>query len=110
MEFWQNLLISLLGGGGIAAIFITLVIKEICRKVMHEELKAYVTKEAMQIERKDFEAKVESKFLTIYAFREFEKRIEEHFKTTDRRFVDTSNRFDKIDASLEHITDLIIKG
>ena len=109
MEFLQNLLISLLGGGSIAALFITLAIKEVCRQVILEELKGYVTKEQMQLERKDFEARVEDKFLTIYAFREFEKRIEEHFESTNRRFADSSKRFDKVDESLEHITNLIIQ-
>lgn len=64
--------------------------------------KQFVTKEDMQIERKELLKEVENRFLSIIAFREFEKRI-------DGKFTDWNNRFDKVDASLEHITDLLIK-
>lgn len=62
----------------------------------------YVTKEEMQKERTLLLQEVEQKFLSLAAFREFEKRI-------DSKFVDTSRRFDKIDDNLEHIKDLLIK-
>lgn len=62
----------------------------------------YVTKDEMQKERKCLLNEVEQKFLSIVAFREFEKRIE-------GKFNDSSKRFDKIDGSLEHIKDLLIK-
>lgn len=62
----------------------------------------YVTKEDMQIERKELMAEVEQRFLSIFAFREFEKRI-------DDKFDDNSKRFDKVDDNLEHIKDILIK-
>ena len=113
MENWQNILISLFGSGGVAWIVAKLLIKDIARKTMNEKLgdleKIYTTKEQMQLERKDLLEEVRKQYLSIMAFREVEKRFEENFKTIDRRLSDTSKRFDKVDASLEHITDLLIK-
>ena len=113
MEIWQNILISLFGSGGVAWIVAKLLIKDIARKTMNEKLgdleKIYTTKEQMQLERKDLLEEVRKQYLSIMAFREVEKRFEENFKTIDRRLSDTSKRFDKVDASLEHITDLLIK-
>lgn len=110
---WTTLLISLFGSSGLAWVIARLCIKSVAEDVVkhnNELLDAkFTTKEQMQIERKDLLKEVEEKFLTLYAFREFERRIEEHFETTDRRFADSSKRFDKIDGSLEHITDLLIK-
>lgn len=88
-----------------------------CEK-KHE--KQYVTKEEMQQERKDLFDEVERKFLSLQAFREYEKRMDENFKTINRRFSETNDRtndrFDKVDNSfdkvyknLEHITDLLIQ-
>lgn len=78
--------------------------------------KQYVTKEEMQQERKDLLGEVERKFLSLQAFREYEKRMEDNFKTINRRFSESNSRFDKVDVrfdktdeSLEHITDLLIK-
>lgn len=110
---WTTILISLFGSSGLAWVIARLCIKSVAEDVVDEnnELlnEKFATKEQMQLERKDLLKEVEDKFLTLYAFREFERRIEEHFETTDRRFADSSKRFDKIDGSLEHITDLLIK-
>ena len=84
------------------------LVDEVERKIL-SELRNYTTKEDMQIERKELLEEVERKYLTLAAFREFEKRIEKNFETIDRRLLDSSKRFDKLDATLEHITDLIIK-
>ena len=78
----------------------TLEIKKISCKDECKEL--YVTKEEMQKERQGLLEEVEQRFLSIFVFREFEKRIESKFN-------DNSRRFDKIDGSLEHIKDLLIK-
>lgn len=113
MEFWQNLLISLVSGGGVAAVFLSLFVKEIARKVALEKinmlreeicktLHEYQSKEGMQLERKSLLEEVERKFLTIYAFREFEKRIDENFRGINKSF-------DKMDSSLEHITDILLQ-
>lgn len=117
MEIWKEVILtilaSLLGGGGIAGLFISLYVKDTARKVVNENLAAqlrnYTTKEDMQIERKELLEEVERKYLTLAAFREFEKRIEKNFETIDRRLSDSSKRFDKLDKALEHITDLIIQ-
>lgn len=124
MEIWQNILMivisSLIGGGGIAWVFLRLYVKDIASNVsdtklvtlennITAKLKNYTTKEDMQIERKELLEEVERKYLTLAAFREFEKRIEKNFETIDRRLSDSSKRFDKLDDALEHITDLIIK-
>ena len=141
MEVIQNLIISVLGGGSSALLFLKLFVKDTARTVVNTrlteeleiyttkeelqkerkelvddierkilaELRNYTTKEDMQIERKVLLEEVERKYLTLAAFREFEKRIEKNFETIDRRLLDSSKRFDKLDAALEHITDLIIK-
>ena len=102
----QTVLISIFGSGGMAWAIVKMYMKTVAKEVVDESLidldAKYVTKEEMQTERKELLEEVERKFLTIYAFREFEKRIEEHFKTTDRRFADSSKRFDKVDTVVLH--------
>lgn len=113
MEIWQNILISFLSGGSIAWVFLKLFVKDTASAVVDDKvkdiLKNYTTKELMQVERKELLEEVRDQYLSILAFREVEKRFEENFNTIDRRLSDSSKRFDKLDASLEHITDLIIK-
>ena len=108
-----DIIISLIGGGGIAWVVVKLYVKDIAKSVVDKairtELENYVTKEQMQIERKELLEYVERKFLTLAAFREFEKNLEKNFGTIERRFSNSEKRFDKVDATLEHITDLIIK-
>ena len=110
---WTTILISLFGSSGLAWVIARLAIKSVAEEVINERDEflddKFTTKEQMQLERKELLEEVERRFLSIVAFREFEKRIDEHFKTTDRRFEDSSKRFDKIDGSLEHITELLIK-
>ena len=69
----------------------------------------FVTPEQMQTERKNLLEEVERRFLSLAAFREYEKRMDDNFETVNRRFSESNTRFDKVDATLEHITDLIIK-
>lgn len=113
MEIWQNILISFLSGGSIAWVFLQLFVKDIAREVVEKKLETalenYTTKEDMQIERKELLEEVRDQYLSILAFKEVEKRFDENFKTIDRRLNESSKRFDKLDAALEHITDLIIK-
>ncbi len=124
MEIWKEIIISILvslfGGGGAAWVYLKLVIKDTAGTIIDNRLKEvdknidkklenFTTKEDMQIERKVLLEEVERKYLTLAAFREFEKRMEKNFETIDRRLSDSSKRFDKLDAALEHITDLIIQ-
>lgn len=124
MEIWKEIIITLVtsifGGGGAAWVYLKLVIKdtagtvvdkklEIIEKSIDKKLENYTTREDMQIERKELLEEVERKFLTLAAFREFEKRMEKNFETIDRRLSDSSKRFDKLDKTLEHITDLLIQ-
>lgn len=69
----------------------------------------FVTPEQMQKERQSLIEEVERKFLSLQAFREYEKRMDDNFQTVNRRFSESNERFDKVDKSLEHITDLLIK-
>lgn len=116
-RFIYDVIISLLSGGSIAWVIIKLYVKDIAKAVVDKVIsekqeefdEKYTTREQMQIERKELLEEVERRFLSIVAFREFEKRIEANFGTIDRRLSDSSKRFDKVDATLEHITDLIIK-
>lgn len=71
--------------------------------------KFFVTPEQMQLERKGLMKEVEEKFLSLLAFHEYEKRMDDNFLNIKDKFEDTSNRFDKVDESLEHIKDLLIK-
>ena len=109
----QTILLSLLGSGSIAWVIVKLCIRSIAAEVINENLEAldekYTTKEQMQIERKELLEEVREQYLSILAFREVEKRFDENFKTIDRRLNESSKRFDKLDATLEHITDLLIK-
>ena len=124
MEIWKEIIITLVtsifGGGGAAWIYLKLVIKDTAGTIVDSKLKDfnntidkklenYTTREDMQIERKELLEEVERKFLTLAAFREFEKRMEKNFETIDRRLSDSSKRFDKLDKTLEHITDLLIQ-
>ena len=113
MEVWQNIIISLLSSGGIAWIFLKLFVKDTARTVLNEKidekLKIYTTREQMQLERKELLEEVREQYLSILAFNEFEKRMEKNFETIDRRLSDSSKRFDKLDKTLEHITDLLIQ-
>lgn len=120
MEIWQTILVSLLSGGSVAWAILELFVKDKARVVVREELKTaieninktlknYTTNEDMQIERKGLLEEVREQYLSLFAFREVEKRFDENFKTIDRRLNDSSKRFDKLDAALEHITDLIIQ-
>lgn len=69
----------------------------------------FVTPEQMQKERKNLLEEVERRFLELVAFREYEKRMDDNFETVNRRFKESNCRFDKVDESLAHITDLLIK-
>lgn len=53
-------------------------------------------------ERKEIMKEVENKFLSLVAFREFEKRVDNNFKGLGRQL-------EKVDNSLEHIKDILIK-
>lgn len=110
---WSEILISAFFSSGFAWGIAKLCMKSVAKDVVKENNKSldktYTTKEQMQIERKELLEEVERRFLSIVAFREVEKRIDENFKTIDRRLNESSKRFDKVDASLEHITDLLIK-
>ncbi len=82
--------------------YILIVIAFCCKN------KIFVTPAQLQKERKGIIEEVETKFLSLVAFREFEKRIDSNFNNIKVRFDDGSARFDKIDRNLEHIKDILI--
>jgi hypothetical protein len=63
---------------------------------------AYVTKEEMQIERKELLLEVERRFLEKVAFQEFTKRFDDKFEVM-------SKTLDKVVENQEHIKDYIIQ-
>ena len=63
---------------------------------------AYVTKEEMQIERKELLLEVERRFLEKVAFQEFTKRFDDKFEVL-------SKTLDKVVENQEHIRDYIIQ-
>lgn len=63
---------------------------------------SYVTKEDMQIERKELLLEVERRFLEKVAFQEFTKRFDDKFDVM-------SKTLDKVVENQEHIKDYIIQ-
>lgn len=63
---------------------------------------SYVTKEEMQIERKELLLEVERRFLEKVAFQEFTKRFDDKFDVM-------SKTLDKVVENQEHIKDYIIQ-
>lgn len=63
---------------------------------------AYVTKEDMQIERKELLQEVERRFLEKVAFEQFTKRFDDKFETM-------AKTLDKVVENQEHIKDYIIQ-
>ncbi len=78
--------------------------------------KIFVTPGQFQEELKEIEVKneerykniikdVENKFLSLAAFHEFEKRIEDHFKTSDLRFAETTKWLQSIDSKINKLIE-----
>ena len=63
---------------------------------------SYVTKEEMQIERKELLLEVERRFLEKVAFEQFTKRFDDKFETM-------AKTLDKVVENQEHIKDYIIQ-
>lgn len=63
---------------------------------------SYVTKEDMQIERKELLQEVERRFLEKVAFEQFTKRFDDKFETM-------AKTLDKVVENQEHIKDYIIQ-
>lgn len=63
---------------------------------------AYVTREDMQIERKELLLEVERRFLEKVAFQEFTKRFDDKFEVM-------AKTLDKVVENQEHIKDYIIQ-
>ena len=59
--------------------------------------------EKISCERKEIIKEVENRFLSLVAFHEFEKRVDNNFKGINRQL-------EKVDSSLEHIKDILIKA
>lgn len=70
--------------------------------------KLFVTPEQLQLDRKALMKEVEERFLSLVAFKQFEKRIEDNFLAVKENFTTNSKRFDHIDESLDHIKDILI--
>lgn len=70
--------------------------------------KLFVTPEQLQLDRKALMKEVEERFLSLVAFKQFEKRIEDNFLAVKENFATNSKRFDHIDESLDHIKDILI--
>lgn len=70
--------------------------------------KIFVTPERLKEEREAIIEQVKAEFLSLVAFRQFEKRIEDNFSAVRVALQNNDKRFDHVDASLEHIKDLLI--
>lgn len=78
------------------------ILKERERECSSSCKEAYVTKEEMQIERKELLLEVERRFLEKVAFQEFTKRFDDKFEVM-------AKTLDKVVENQEHIKDYIIK-
>ncbi len=89
--------ISITGKGVIEyAPLILIILTYICKN------KIFVTPAGLSEERKEILKEVENRFLSLVAFHEFEKRVDNNFKGLNRQL-------EKVDTSLEHIKDILIK-
>ncbi len=78
------------------------ILKEREKECSNSCKESYVTKEEMQIERKELLLEVERRFLEKVAFQEFTKRFDDKFEVM-------SKTLDKVVENQEHIKDYIIQ-
>lgn len=78
------------------------ILKERERECSNSCKESYVTKEEMQIERKELLLEVERRFLEKVAFQEFTKRFDDKFEVM-------AKTLDKVVENQEHIKDYIIQ-
>ena len=69
----------------------------------------YVTKEEMQIERKQLLKEVREQYLSIFAFREFEKRIDDKFDNNNKRFDKLDENVERVHTGIDHLKDLFLQ-
>lgn len=81
---------------------LTEILKERERECSNSCKESYVTKEEMQIERKELLLEVERRFLEKVAFQEFTKRFDDKFEVM-------AKTLDKVVENQEHIKDYIIQ-
>lgn len=74
----------------------------ICVLVFFLRNKIFITPSQLSEERKEIIKEVENRFLSLVAFHEFEKRVDSNFKIINRQL-------EKVDNSLEHIKDILIR-
>ncbi len=72
--------------------------------------KIFITPEKLKEERQEIIEQVKSEFLSLVAFRQFEKRIEDNFTAIRASLKNNDKRFDHVDVSLEHLKDLLINN
>lgn len=77
--------------------------------VFLKDKKLFVTPSDLADAIKKIMKEVEEKFLSLLAFNQFEKRIEGRFEGIDNRLEEGTRRFDKVDTTLEHIVELLMK-
>jgi len=77
--------------------------------VFLKDKKLFVTPSDLAENTKKIMKEVEEKFLSLLAFNQFEKRIEGRFEGIDNRLEEGTHRFDKVDTTLEHIVELLMK-
>lgn len=78
------------------------ILKEREKECSNSCKESYVTKEEMQIERKELLLEVERRFLEKVAFQEFTKRFDDKFEVM-------AKTLDKVVENQEHIKDFIIQ-
>ena len=78
------------------------ILKEREKECSNSCKESYVTKEEMQIERKELLLEVERRFLEKVAFQEFTKRFDDKFEVM-------AKTLDKVVENQEHIKDYIIQ-
>lgn len=70
--------------------------------------KIFVTPAQLEVMRKQLTEEVEKKFLSLVAFRQFEKRMNDNFKALADHQESNHKQFEHINEKLDHITDILI--
>ena len=75
-----------------------------------KDKKLFVTPQEISELKAKIMKEVSENFLSLLVFKQFEKNVENSFSNVEQRLEDGTKRFDKVDASLSHIVDLIAEG
>lgn len=71
--------------------------------------KFFITPAQLEVERKNLMKEVREQYLSIVAFREFEKRIDDKFDNSNRRFDRLDENVERVHTGIDHLKDLFLQ-